>query len=127
MATSPTTHGTITCHTQTTITNITSTVQNRYIKTTRTDQLCPVINDEGEEAVILGKGCFGVCKLMSLHVSGECALVFVFGVALDIDPKLLIMEFCGLTDSKCSTVFIKFFVCLHGNKTYNSFVCGNTT
>jgi hypothetical protein len=22
---------------------------------------------------------------------------------------------------------IKFFVCLHGDKTYNSFVCGNTT
>jgi hypothetical protein len=21
----------------------------------------------------------------------------------------------------------KFFVCLHGDKTYNSFVCGNTT
>jgi hypothetical protein len=24
-------------------------------------------------------------------------------------------------------VSYKFFVCLHGDKTYNSFVCGNTT
>jgi serine/threonine protein kinase len=107
--------------------------KSKNIKTIRTDQLSPVINDDGE-AVILGKGCFGVCKLMRLHVSGESVLVaaktydsfvkdreiihemsiltqishecfpFVFGVALDIDPKLLIMEFCGLTDSKCCTV-----------------------
>ena len=33
----------------------------------------------------------------------------------------------GLTRKNKNKTVIKLFVCLHGDKIYNSFVCGNTT
>jgi hypothetical protein len=40
---------------------------------------------------------------------------------------LMSYEFTATGEVIFRKINIKFFVCLHGDKTYNSFVCGNTT
>ena len=106
--------------------------KSKALKTIR-DQRTLIVDDNQVE-IVFGRGVFRVCKLMRLHVSCESVLVaakqyesfvnnediihemsiltqtltcfpFVFGIALNAHPKLL-MEFCGLADSKSCTVYL---------------------
>ena len=93
--------------------------KSKTSKTIRMDQLTSVV-DHNQVKIILGRASFGICKLMRLHVSGESVLVaakeyesfvnreeiihemsmliqishicfpFVFGVALDVNLRLLL-------------------------------------
>lgn len=110
-----------------TLKGLMSQSKSNLVKETRQDQLS-VVKDSNNKDIVLGQGRFGVCKLMSLSVSGESAKVavkhhtkltakeafvdeacllsgisheafpFVFGVVFGELHNLLVSEVCGITE-----------------------------
>jgi archaellum component FlaC len=102
-------------------------VKSKLVKSIRADQLSSV-KDQNDNDIILGKGKFGICKLMNAEISGETVIVavkqyykavlkeivieeaflltrlshiafpFVFGVALVDSCYMLVLEFCAVSE-----------------------------
>lgn len=110
-----------------TLKELMSQSKSNLVKEIRQDQLS-VVNDSNNNDIVLSQGRFGVCKLMSLSVSGESVKVavkhypeltpreavvdeacllsrisheafpFVFGVVFGELHILLVLEVCGITE-----------------------------
>lgn len=103
--------------------------QSKFLKSIRADQLT-YAKDELNSDVILGKGMFGICKLMFMNVSGEIVKVaskhyqkeipketifkeasflsqlshiafpYIFGVAVIGTEFTIVLEFCAMSEGK---------------------------
>ena len=102
-------------------------MKSNFVREVKEDQLS-VVKDSHDNEIVLGQGRFGICKLMSLAVSGESVRVavkhynqltskeavvqeasllaqishpafpFVFGVVLGETHNMLVLEVCGVSE-----------------------------